>query len=85
MEPINCDQCESGDSSVKIISIIDLKSQDIEQSTKLAVDWLKMGGVIAVPTDTIYGIATLANNTVSVKRIYDIKGNFKCRFVIFLK
>ena len=85
MKPLNSDQSESGDSTRKTISIIDLKSSDIEQSTKLAVDCLKMGGVIAIPTDTIYGIAALANNTESVKRIYDIKGNFKCRFVIFLK
>jgi len=32
------------------------------------------GGVIAVPTDTIYGICCLAQNSSAVKRIYEIKG-----------
>ena len=30
--------------------------------------------VIAVPTDTIYGIAGLAQNSEAVNRIYEIKG-----------
>ena len=34
---------------------------------------LKAGGVIAVPTDTIYGLACLACNTKSLERIYEIK------------
>ena len=34
---------------------------------------LKAGGVIAVPTDTIYGIACLACNEKSLERIYEIK------------
>jgi tRNA A37 threonylcarbamoyladenosine synthetase subunit TsaC/SUA5/YrdC len=32
------------------------------------------GEVIATPTDTIYGLAALANNTKAVTKIYDIKG-----------
>ena len=35
---------------------------------------LKAGGIIAVPTDTIYGLACLACNTSSLKKIYSIKG-----------
>lgn len=35
---------------------------------------LKEGQVIAVPTDTIYGLACLAQNTEAIKRVYDIKG-----------
>ena len=34
---------------------------------------LVSGGVIAVPTDTIYGLACLACNTKSLERIYEIK------------
>ncbi|CAF0800175.1 unnamed protein product [Brachionus calyciflorus] len=35
---------------------------------------LQAGGVIAVPTDTIYGVACLACNKESLDRIYKIKG-----------
>lgn len=39
-----------------------------------SVKALKEGQVIAVPTDTIYGLACLAQNSDAVKRVYDIKG-----------
>ncbi|KAM4795149.1 threonylcarbamoyl-AMP synthase [Rhinophrynus dorsalis] len=35
---------------------------------------LQQGGVIAVPTDTIYGIACLAQNSQSLSNIYNVKG-----------
>ncbi len=35
---------------------------------------LKNDGVIAVPTDTIYGLAALVNSEQAVHRIYEIKG-----------
>ncbi len=35
---------------------------------------LLKGGVISVPTDTIYGIACSALDTSAIKRIYAIKG-----------
>ena len=35
---------------------------------------MKSGGVIAVPTDTIYGVACLACNKESLDKIYKIKG-----------
>lgn len=35
---------------------------------------LKEGHVVAVPTDTIYGLACLAQNSAAVRKIYDIKG-----------
>lgn len=41
---------------------------------KRAADILKSGGVIAVPTDTIYGIAALVQSAAAVKKLYDIKG-----------
>lgn len=39
-----------------------------------AVNVLKRGEVIAVPTDTVYGIACLAQNSEGIERIYEIKG-----------
>ena len=46
---------------------------DLTNAIKLAVDCLKTGGVIAVPTDTIYGLAGLTQMDDAVNKIYDIK------------
>ncbi|XP_035527914.1 yrdC domain-containing protein, mitochondrial isoform X3 [Morone saxatilis] len=35
---------------------------------------LKEGHVVAVPTDTIYGLACLAQNSEAIRKTYDIKG-----------
>lgn len=43
------------------------------------VSILERGGVIAVPTDTIYGLACSALNTEAIDRIYTIKGRTKMR------
>lgn len=53
----------------KIIKVEDaLKNLDRLKSV------LKQGGIIAVPTDTIYGVACLACNKQSLAKIYSIKG-----------
>ena len=39
----------------------------------IAVKSLKAGNVIAVPTDTIYGVAGLAQNSEAVDKLYQIK------------
>lgn len=44
------------------------------RSVAVAAELLKDGKVIAVPTDTIYGLACLAQNDKSIERIYEIKG-----------
>lgn len=41
---------------------------------KSTVNALKNGEVVAVPTDTLYGLACLAQNSEAVKKVYDIKG-----------
>lgn len=49
----------------------------VNEWTKLvtaACDALRRNNVIAVPTDTIYGITGLAQSTKAVRKIYDIKG-----------
>lgn len=40
----------------------------------LAAEMLKAGHVIALPTDTIYGLACSANNPEAIKELYNIKG-----------
>ena len=39
-----------------------------------AVDAVRRGDVIAVPTDTIYGLACCANNKDAIQKIFDAKG-----------
>ena len=40
---------------------------------------LRGGGVVAIPTDTIYGVASLVSNNEGVKRIYRMKGRQKSK------
>ena len=37
---------------------------------------LKHDGVLAVPTDTIYGLAALVNSEKAVRRIYELKVDY---------
>jgi L-threonylcarbamoyladenylate synthase len=39
-----------------------------------AAELLRTGGVVALPTETVYGLAADASNPVAVKRIFEIKG-----------
>ncbi|CAH2222082.1 yrdC domain-containing, mitochondrial [Pelobates cultripes] len=50
----------------------DLKSWKEILNTSVGI--LQQGGVIALPTDTIYGIACLAQNSQSIDNIYNVKG-----------
>jgi L-threonylcarbamoyladenylate synthase len=45
-------------------------STDIE----LAADRIRAGGVVAMPTETVYGLAADARNRAAVARIFEIKG-----------
>ncbi|XP_029483844.1 yrdC domain-containing protein, mitochondrial [Oncorhynchus nerka] len=48
--------------------------QDGAEILNSTVAALKDGQVVAVPTDTIYGLACLAQNSNAIKKVYDIKG-----------
>jgi L-threonylcarbamoyladenylate synthase len=54
-----------------------MQTNVIRQSNKQAISKtnsiLQAGGVIAIPTDTVYGIACLVNNPSSIQRLYSIK------------
>lgn len=54
----------------KLVSIANL---GVERAVSLACEILLRGGVIALPTDTIYGVAALAKQQASVERLYSIK------------
>ncbi|XP_071819297.1 threonylcarbamoyl-AMP synthase-like [Apostichopus japonicus] len=45
-----------------------------ENVVNKAVKVLQSGGVIAVPTDTVYGLAALSQNSAAITKIYSIKG-----------
>lgn len=40
----------------------------------LAVKLINEGGVVALPTDTVYGLATDAQNPLAIAKLYNIKG-----------
>ena len=50
-----------------------------QEAVSNACQQLKNNKVVAVPTDTIYGITGLAQSTEAVNRIYDIKGRASCK------
>ncbi|WP_252501932.1 L-threonylcarbamoyladenylate synthase [Sporosarcina sp. Marseille-Q4943] len=50
------------------------KDMDNSVSYQRAVDILKDGGVIAFPTETVYGLGALATDAVAVQRIFEAKG-----------
>lgn len=45
-----------------------------EQAIERAVRILRGGGLVAIPTETVYGLAADASNPVAVARLYDVKG-----------
>ncbi|XP_011866838.1 PREDICTED: yrdC domain-containing protein, mitochondrial isoform X2 [Vollenhovia emeryi] len=44
-----------------------------DRSVAMAAEMLRQGKVIAIPTDTVYGLACLATNSQAVQRLYKIK------------
>lgn len=54
--------------STKIIGVTDPKVMAI------TLEILKAGGVIAFPTDTVYGLGCLVDLAASIDRLYEIKG-----------
>jgi len=57
-----------------------------KNSNILAVESIKAGGVIACPTDTVYGLLADATNKKAVTKIYKIKERPKSKFLpVFVK
>ncbi len=44
------------------------------QSAGVAANFLRDGGLVAVPTETVYGLAAIATDEAAVERIYEVKG-----------
>jgi L-threonylcarbamoyladenylate synthase len=51
-----------------------LISTDDPQAIQLAVDALHHGGLVAFPTDTVYGLGGLVSDPFGIERLYQVKG-----------
>jgi len=45
----------------------------IVEEIELAINTLKKGDLVAIPTETVYGLAANALNVAAVKRIFELK------------
>lgn len=61
---------------------------EIVYSSKLAVERavavLEAGGLVAFPTDTVYGLAALPADRTAVARIYEVKGRLSTQSIALL-
>jgi L-threonylcarbamoyladenylate synthase len=52
-------------------------SSSIQQQVEQAISILKQGGVVAFPTDTVYGLGACISITQAVERVYQVKGRLR--------
>ena len=48
-------------------------SPDIQQQVDRGISILKRGGIVAFPTDTVYGLGACASVHQAVERVYQVK------------
>lgn len=66
--------------------VIECQNALSAEALGVCVRVLKDGGVIAFPTDTVYGIGASAFNTVAVGRVFSLKGrSYRKPLPVFLK
>lgn len=53
---------------------LDIISGDYDKNIKIASDILKSGGIVAVPTETVYGLAASALDNNAIKNVFKAKG-----------
>lgn len=51
-----------------------LKLKDDEKGIKTAAELLKRGGIVAIPTETVYGLAASAYDNEAIKKVFIAKG-----------
>lgn len=51
-----------------------LETDNIEDTTKKAGEILASGGIVAFPTDTVYGLGAVYSDEAAVKKIFEAKG-----------
>ena len=50
------------------------RTVDYKESIKTAAEILKNGGVVAIPTETVYGLAASAYDENAIKKVFEAKG-----------
>lgn len=58
----------------RVMKLLKLSQQALEEIAKTVVDTLKKGGLIVYPTDTVYGLAADATNQAAVDKLRAFKG-----------
>lgn len=53
---------------------LSLADGQYEQSLTRAAELLKNGGIVAMPTETVYGLAAAADNADAIRRVFEAKG-----------
>jgi len=53
--------------------MMDKLPSDIQEQVERGISILKQGGIVAFPTDTVYGLGAEANNQQAVARVYRVK------------
>ena len=61
-----------------------LKLSDSEDFYKTIVDRLNQGGIVALPTDTVYGLAVDAANGAAVEKLGRLKGRVSKPYTFFI-
>lgn len=54
--------------------MLDKVDSDVQQQVEMGISILKQGGIVAFPTDTVYGLGAGANIPQAVERVYQVKG-----------
>lgn len=62
----------------------EIVSAALHRSLLHAVDVLTHGGVVAFPTDTVYGLAALPTNDENIERLYVVKGRTQAKAIAML-
>ena len=57
-----------GDASTR--ADLDARAGEIESAVRI----LRAGGLVAIPTETVYGLAADASNPAAIRRLYEVKG-----------
>ncbi|MET0015795.1 L-threonylcarbamoyladenylate synthase [Oscillibacter sp.] len=60
----------------KLIDLTNIKGQQriVEEKIEMAADIIRSGGLLAIPTETVYGLGANALNPEAVRRIFEAKG-----------
>jgi L-threonylcarbamoyladenylate synthase len=64
--------------------ITEVIKSDHPVALRHAVDVLKNGGLVAFPTDTVYGLAALPSKVEFIERLYTVKGRESTRAIAIL-